>query len=80
MNKVDWKKGPHWNGIAMVGTRVNNTDPGILATAGYILNEGEIENPPDPNDKILRSLFDTYNNSIEEAKKYNSHSHPNLKI
>jgi hypothetical protein len=36
---VDWKKGPHWNGVAMVGERVNNTGPGIKATAGYVLRE-----------------------------------------
>jgi DNA sulfur modification protein DndB len=36
---VDWRKGPHWNGIAMVGERVNNTGPGIQATAGYVLRQ-----------------------------------------
>ena len=36
---VDWRKGPHRNGIAMVGERVNNTGPGIQATAGYVLRQ-----------------------------------------
>jgi DNA sulfur modification protein DndB len=40
---VNWQKGKHWSGIAMVFDpefkvgRVNNTGPGIRATAGYIL-------------------------------------------
>ena len=37
IQSVGWRKGPHWNGIAMVGERVNNTGPGVQATAGYIL-------------------------------------------
>jgi len=40
LRAVDWKKGSHWHGIAMVGDRVNNTGPGIKATAGYILRAG----------------------------------------
>jgi len=35
---TDWEKGLHWNGIAMVGDRVNNTAPGVKATAGFILD------------------------------------------
>ena len=35
---TDWQKGLHWNGIAMVGDRVNNTGPGVKATAGFILD------------------------------------------
>ena len=35
---VDWEKGQHWNGIAMVGDRVNNTGPGVKASAGFILD------------------------------------------
>jgi hypothetical protein len=31
-----------WHGVAMVGTRMNNTGPAIRATAGYILNEAKI--------------------------------------
>jgi DGQHR domain-containing protein len=36
---VDWHRGSHWNGIAMVGDRINNTGPGVKATAGYILEQ-----------------------------------------
>jgi DNA sulfur modification protein DndB len=46
IKSVDWVKGDHWNGIAMVKDRVNNTGPGIRATAGYVLKEagyGETE-------------------------------------
>lgn len=42
LTAVDWKKGPQWHGIAMLGGRINNTRPGIRATAGYILREGGI--------------------------------------
>jgi DGQHR domain-containing protein len=42
LRAVDWRKGGHWHGIAMVGDRVNNTGPGIKATAGYILRTGGI--------------------------------------
>jgi DGQHR domain-containing protein len=46
IKSVDWIKGEHWNGIAMVKDRVNNTGPGVKATAGYVLKEagyGEAE-------------------------------------
>jgi DNA sulfur modification protein DndB len=33
---------PVWQGIAMVGTRVNNTGPGIRATTEYILKEAGV--------------------------------------
>ena len=36
---VDWSKGSHCEGIAMVKDRVNNTGPGVKATAGYVLKE-----------------------------------------
>jgi DNA sulfur modification protein DndB len=39
IESVDWQKGPQWNGIAMVGSRVNNTAPGVKATAGYVLEQ-----------------------------------------
>ncbi|WP_281978776.1 DNA sulfur modification protein DndB [Pseudorhizobium flavum] len=45
LRAVNWKKGDHWHGIAMVGDRVNNTGPGIKATAGYILREGSVSDP-----------------------------------
>ena len=33
---LDWKRGTEWEGTAMSGKRVNNTGPGINATAEYI--------------------------------------------
>ena len=38
LRSVDWKRSNgEWQGVAMVGDRVNNTGPAIRATAGYIL-------------------------------------------
>lgn len=37
---VDWTKHAGWQGVAMIGTRVNNTAPGVKATAGLILEAG----------------------------------------
>ena len=45
LDQVNWAKGPHWSSIAMVGTRINNTGPGISATAGYILHQGGVSHP-----------------------------------
>jgi DGQHR domain-containing protein len=46
LTAVDWSRSnPDWQGVAMVGTRVNNTGPGIRATAGYILEQGGISSP-----------------------------------
>jgi DNA sulfur modification protein DndB len=39
IKSVDWVKAKHWDGIAMVQDRVNNTGPGIKSTAGYVLKE-----------------------------------------
>ena len=60
---VDWQKGVHWNGIAMIypagsdDGRVNNTGPGIRATAGYVLKKagyGDVE------DEDVQSLIRAY--------------------
>jgi DNA sulfur modification protein DndB len=54
---VDWKKGPHWNGIAMIGDRVNNRGPGVKATAGYVLeNAGFTEKDGTDIKDLLVSL------------------------
>lgn len=38
MKSIDWQRtNPDFQGVAMVGDRVNNTGPGIRALAGYIL-------------------------------------------
>lgn len=58
---VDWAKGNHWQGIAMIGERVNNTGPGIRATAGYILYQAQL---PHRGDSI-QSLINTYENVIK---------------
>lgn len=59
---VDWAKGRHWNSIAMVGDRVNNTGPGIRATAGYILKEGGFA----AGDGVyIKDLLETLEKSLE---------------
>ena len=42
LSNVNWEKGKHWDGLAMVGSRMNNTGPGIKASAGYILHAGGV--------------------------------------
>jgi DGQHR domain-containing protein len=56
LKKIDWKRmvkkdpndegnpNPIWQGVAMVGQRVNNTGSGIRAVAGYILEQADISN------------------------------------
>jgi len=47
--KVDWtKKNPDWQGVCMIGSRVNNTAPAIRATAGYILEAGGLPDEENP--------------------------------
>jgi len=67
IGKVDWRKGPQWHGIAMVGTRVNNTGPGVRATAGYVLTEAGYSAS---NDDDIKSLIKAYENSLEAAEPY----------
>jgi DGQHR domain-containing protein len=57
---TDWSKGPHWNAIAMVGTRVNNTGPGVRATAGYILNARGISSDGTSSNNMIKSLLDAF--------------------
>lgn len=62
LRAVDWRKGPHWNGIAMVGDRVNNTGPGVKATAGYLLEKGGIK----PDDGVaIKTLLEALAKSRE---------------
>jgi hypothetical protein len=69
LDAVNWRKGSHWNGIAMVGTRVNNTGPGIRATAGYLLEVGGVRDflkslPSVPTGiELANSLFETLDKS-----------------
>ena len=57
---TDWSKGSHWNAIAMVGTRVNNTGPGVRATAGYILKENKVSSDGTPSNNMIQSLLDAF--------------------
>lgn len=59
---VDWQKGDHWHGIAMVGSRVNNTGPGVRATAGYVLDEAGYSEHEDGD---IQSLIETYKSSLQ---------------
>lgn len=65
LNEVDWRKGDHWQGIAMVGERVNNTGPGIRATAGYILDQADF----DSIGESMQSLINTYQNIIKALEE-----------
>ena len=40
VRSVDWRKGPHWAGVAMHGDRVVNSGPAVKATAGLLLRGG----------------------------------------
>ena len=43
VNQIDWNKSnSHWQGISMIGDRMNNTSQFIRATAGYILSKADV--------------------------------------
>jgi hypothetical protein len=43
LKSITWSKAnPDWQGVCMIGDRMNNTGPGVRATAGYILLKGGI--------------------------------------
>jgi DGQHR domain-containing protein len=43
LSSIDWKRSNRdWQGVAMIGSRVNNTGPGIRTTAGYILKQAGV--------------------------------------
>jgi DGQHR domain-containing protein len=47
LTTIGWERtNPDWQLVAMVGDRVNNTGPGIRATAGYILEAAGIDGEP----------------------------------
>lgn len=62
IGSVDWQKGKQWNGIAMVGGRVNNTAPGIRNTAGYVLDKAGYG---DTEDAEAKSLIESARQAIE---------------
>lgn len=43
LGAIDWsKQAQHWEGVATSGGNVNNTAPGVKATAGYILEKAGV--------------------------------------
>jgi DNA sulfur modification protein DndB len=43
LKSITWAKAnPDWQNVCMIGDRMNNTGPGVRATAGYILLKGGI--------------------------------------
>ena len=54
LSGVDWsKQNPGWQGVCMIGARVNNTGPTIRATAGYILESGNVAKEDNPFAEVL---------------------------
>lgn len=70
LSSIDWKRSNKaWQGVAMVGSRVNNTGPGIRATAGYILKQAGVSGKyAQPYlDALGRSLVNRPQEAKEEA-------------
>ena len=61
IGSVDWQKGHQWNGTAMIGGRVNNTGPGIRATAGFVLDAAGYG---DTNDAEAKALIEASRASL----------------
>jgi DGQHR domain-containing protein len=70
ITSVNWQKGEQWSGIAMIFDpvtkvgRVNNTGPGVKATAGYVLKEagyGDVE------DEDVRGLISVFEGPADET-------------
>jgi DNA sulfur modification protein DndB len=70
---VDWQKGKHWSGIAMVFDpefrvgRVNNTAPGVRATAGYVLKTAGYSEVEDEDVQGLISAFEGPRDAVSAA-------------
>lgn len=70
ISSVNWQKGKQWDGIAMIyppggkKPRVNNTGPGIKATAGYVL---EAAGYGDIDDEDVQGLITVYETQEEVA-------------
>jgi DNA sulfur modification protein DndB len=73
IKKVDWKKGTHWNGIAMIGTRVNNTAPGVRATAAYILKQGGFVNQNEELEQLQKTLEDSLQGMAQAEAAFAAH-------
>jgi DGQHR domain-containing protein len=73
IRSVDWQKGKHWNGIAMIypaGSdegRVNNTAPGVKATAGYVLAKGGLGEADDPDVQGLVRAYEGPREAVPTA-------------
>lgn len=73
IRSVDWQKGKHWNGIAMVYSagsnegRVNNTAPGVKATAGYVLKTAGYGEAYDPDVQGLIRAYEGPRDSVPVA-------------
>ncbi len=64
LENIDWRRtNPDWQGVAMVGERMNNTGPGIRATAGYILDRAGFTQA----DPAAAGLLATYQASLAKA-------------
>lgn len=73
IRSADWQKGKHWNGIAMIypaGSeegRVNNTAPGVKATAGYVLKKAGYGQADDPDVQGLLQAYEGPSPSVSSA-------------
>jgi DNA sulfur modification protein DndB len=56
---VDWQKGKDLKDVAMVQDRVNNTGPGIKATAGFVLHRAEYGDADDEDIQDLIKVQET---------------------
>ena len=62
---IDWSKdAPHWVNVATTAGRVNNTAPGVKATAGYILSQTDITVVDDKS----QSYVDQYGAALAVGK------------
>ena len=61
---IKWTKAnPDWQNVCMIGDRMNNTGPGIRATAGYILQKAGITGGK------AASLIDQYQKSTGQTSE-----------
>jgi DNA sulfur modification protein DndB len=66
---IDWHRANQdWQGVAMVGTRINNTGPGIRATAGYILKQaGVTGEDAEPYATALKNSLENFQPEQQDA-------------
>jgi len=62
LKSIDWSKTNHqWQNVCMIGERMNNTGPGVRATAGFILLNAKVTTGS------ATSLIDQYDRSLAEV-------------